>query len=81
MCNHFNMEDGRRYATFLACLLYDIKKGKNASKTHTQRISAVNGESAVTDCNCQKWFAKCHVGDFSLADAPWTLQGQVDQLS
>ena len=30
----------------------------------------VYGEGAVTDQTCQKWFAKCCAGDFSLDDAP-----------
>ena len=52
-------------------MLYYFKKGKNATETQ-KRICAVNGEGAVTDQTCQKWFAKFHAGDFSLDDAPWS---------
>ena len=50
-------------------MLYYFKKGKNATEMH-EKICAVFGEGAVTDRTCQKWFAKFHVGDFSLDDAP-----------
>ena len=54
--SHFNIEDGRKYATFLEyyallayyVLAYYFKKGKNATKT-PQKICAVYGEGAVTD--------------------------------
>ena len=32
----------------------------------------MHGEGAVTARMCQKWFAKFHVTDFSLDDAPWS---------
>ena len=35
-----------------------------------KKICAVYGEGAVTDRTCQKWFAKFHVGNFSLDVAP-----------
>ena len=47
LCSHFNIEDGRKYATFQHIMLYYFKKGKNA--TETQKIFAVCGEGAVTD--------------------------------
>ena len=37
----------------------------------------------MTDSMCQKWFAKFHVGDFSLDDAPWlgrTVEVDRDQI-
>ena len=39
-------------------MLYYFKKSKNATETHTQKISAVYGEGSVTDWTCQKWFEK-----------------------
>ena len=86
MCSHFNIEDGRKYATFLEyyallayyVLAYYFKKGKNATKT-PQKICAVYGEGAVTDWTCQKWFAKFRAGGFSLNDAPrWGRPVEVD---
>ena len=70
MCySHFNTEDGRKYATFLACFaLFNFMKGKNATETHT--VYGVYGEDAMTDQMCQKWFGKSHAGDFLLDDAP-----------
>ena len=68
LCSHFNIEDGRKKATFSA---YYALKGKNATETH-KKICAVYGEGAVTDQTCQKWFAKFRAGDFSLDDAPWS---------
>ena len=56
-------------------MLYYFKKGKNATETH-EKIYAVYGEGAVTHQTCQKWFAKFRAGDFSLDDAPQS----VDQL-
>ena len=55
---------------FQHIMLYQFKKGKNA--TETQTIYAAHGEGAVTDRTCQEWFAKFHAGDFSLDDAPWS---------
>ena len=37
-----------------------------------KNICAVNGEGAVTDRACRKWFVKFCAGDFSLDDAPQT---------
>ena len=71
MCNHFNIEDGRKKATFWHIMLYYFKKGKNATEMHKE-ICAVCGEGAVTDRTCQKWFAKFCAGDFSLDDTPWS---------
>ena len=79
LCSHFNSEDGRKTATFLAyyALLFQerLKSSLNAKKKK-KKICAVYGEGAVTDQMCQKWFAKFCAGDFSLDDAPQSL----DQL-
>ena len=42
LCSHFNIECGRKYATF--------------SAYHALKICAVYGECAVTDQTYQKWF-------------------------
>ena len=31
--DHFNIEDGRKFATFWCIMLYYFKKGKNATET------------------------------------------------
>ena len=41
-----------------------------------KKIRAVYGEGAVTDQKCRKWFAKFRDRDFSLDNAPQS----VDQL-
>ena len=69
LCSHFNTEDGRKYATFLAYYALYFKKSKNATKTQ-KKICAVYGESAMTVQICQKLFVKFCAGDFSLDDAP-----------
>ena len=71
MYSHFNIEDGRKYATFPAYYALLFQKGKNATGTHTEKICAVYGEGAVTDRMCQKWFARFRAGHFPLDDAPW----------
>ena len=49
LCSHFNIEDGRKKATFLAYYaLFFFKKGENATETR-KRICAVYGEGAMTD--------------------------------
>ena len=68
LCSYFNTKDGRKNATFSTYYTYYFKKGKNAAETQ-KKICAVFGEGAVTDQTCQKWFAKFHVGDFSMDDA------------
>ena len=45
---HFNTEDGRK-KHFQHIMLYYIKKGKNATEAHTQKVCAVYEEGAVTD--------------------------------
>ena len=75
LCSHFNIEDGRKYATFWHVMLYYFKKGKNATEMQKKtkiQICAVYGEGAVTDQTCQKWFVKFHAGDFSLDNGPWS---------
>ena len=47
------------------------KKGKNATETQ-KKICAANGEGAVPDATCQRWFVRFQAGDFSLANAPWS---------
>ena len=42
--------------------LYYFKKGKNATEMKKKKICAGNGEGAVTDRKCQKWFAKLPAG-------------------
>ena len=69
LCSHFNIEDGRKKQHFQHIMLYYFKKGKNTTETQ-KKIFTVYGEGAVTDRMCQKWFAKFHVGDFSLGNAP-----------
>ena len=77
---HFNIEDGRKWATFSAIMLCDFKKGKKHNwNTYTAQIFCAGDLCsvwAVTDWMCQKWLAKFCAGDFSLDDA----QGQVDLL-
>ena len=68
LCSHFNIEDERKYATFLACSGYYFKKSKNATEMQ-KKICAVYREGSVTDRTCQKWFAKFCAGDFLLEDA------------
>ena len=48
LCSHFNIEDGRKYTTFLKNYAYYFKKGKNATDTQ-KKICAMYGEGAVTD--------------------------------
>ena len=57
LCSHFNIEDGRKYATFWHVMLYYFKTGKNRTETQ-KKICAVCGEGAVTDQMCQKWFVR-----------------------
>ena len=56
MCSHFNIEDGKIYATFLAyyALLFQERQKCNWNT----KICAVCGEGAMTDQTCQKWFVK-----------------------
>ena len=51
-------------------VLYYLKKGRNATETHTEKTCAVYGQSAVTDRMHQKWCAKFRARDFSLGNAP-----------
>ena len=68
-CSYFNIEDERKWATFLEYDAFLFQERKNTNETQ-KKICAVYGEGAVTDRTCQKWFAKFHAGDFSLDDAP-----------
>ena len=53
LCSHFNIKDGRKYTTFWHIMLYNFKKGKNATETQ-KKIYAVYGEGSVTDGTCQR---------------------------
>ena len=63
------MEENAQH--FWHILLYYFKKGKNATETQ-KKICVVDGEGAVTDQTCQKWFVKFCAGDFLLDDALWS---------
>ena len=54
-------------------MLYDFKKGKNATEKHTKKICAVYGEGAVTGQLCQKWFEKFGTGGFSSTEWYWMV--------
>ena len=64
LSSHFNIEDGRKYATLWHLMLYYFKKGKNA--TELQEMICAVYEVAVTDRTCQKWFVKFHAGQCSM---------------
>ena len=72
LCNHFNIEDGRKKQHLRHIMLCYFKEDKNATETQKKKICAVYGEGAVTDRTCQKWFAKFCAGDFSLDNDPWS---------
>ena len=56
---------------FWHIMLYYFKKGKNATETQKRKKDrAVYAEGSVTERMNQKWFVKCHAGDFFLDDAP-----------
>ena len=56
-----------------------LRKIKDTTKMEKKKICAVCGEGAVTDGMCQKWFAKCHAGDFLRDDTPhWGRPVEVD---
>ena len=75
MCSHFNIEDGRKYATFLHIMLYYFKKGKNTTEMQ-KKIHAGYEESAVTDRTRQSGLLS-----FMLEISRWTmLHSQEDQL-
>ena len=67
-------------------LLYYSRKVKTLLKCKKKKICAVYGEGAVTDCTCQKRFAKFHAGDSSLDNAPQSSRpvevhrGQIETL-
>ena len=69
MCNHFNIEDGRKYTTFLAYYALFQERLKTQLK-HKKKTCAMYGEGAVTDQMCQKWFARFCAGGFSVHDVP-----------
>ena len=49
------MEENTQH--FQPIMLYYFKKGKNTIETW-KKICVVDGEGAVTDRMCQKWFVK-----------------------
>ena len=49
------MEEDKQHIQHI--MLYYFKKGKNATETQ-KKICVVDGEGAVTDQTCQKWFVK-----------------------
>ena len=50
LCSHFNIEDGRKQATFLAYYDY-FRKGKNATKTHRKRcVQCVEKVLRLIEC-------------------------------
>ena len=80
MCSHFNVKDGRKYATLLSYYALLFQERKNATERQ-KKICAVYGESAVTYQMCQNWFVRLCAEDFTLHGAPWGgPTGQVHQL-
>ena len=63
---------------FQQIMLYYSKKCKDA--TETQKICAVQAEGAVTDRMCQKWFVTFRAGDFSLRNAPRSVEIDSDEI-
>ena len=57
MCNHFNIEDERKYAISLAYHALLFQEDKNATEMQN-KICTGYREGAVTDQMCQKWFAQ-----------------------
>ena len=64
LCSHFNIEDGRKCATFLTFYALLFQDATEMQK----KIFVVYGEGAVSDQMCQKWFVKFHTGDSLLVD-------------
>nr|XP_043067479.1 histone-lysine N-methyltransferase SETMAR-like [Drosophila bipectinata] len=50
-------------------LLFYFRKGKNATQAR-KKLCDVYGEDALSERQCQRWFAKFREGDFSFEDAP-----------
>ena len=64
----------------ILCFTISRKVKTNGKK---KKICAVDGEGAVTDGMCQKWFVKFRAGDFSLEDAAQSgrpVEGDSDQI-
>ena len=57
---------------FQPMMLHYFKNGTNTTERQI-KMCAVYGEGGVTDHMCQKWLAKVLAGDFSLEDAPWSV--------
>ena len=41
LCSHFNTENGRKYATFLAYHVFYFKKGKNTTETKKRFVQCM----------------------------------------
>ena len=66
LCSHFNIEDGRKYVTFLT--YYALLSQE--SNWNAKKICSVYGDSAVTGWTWQEWFVEFCDGDFLLNNAP-----------
>lgn len=54
---------------FRHILLYYFRKGKNAAQV-AKKLRDVYGDKALKETQCQSWFVKFRLGDFSLKDKP-----------
>lgn len=54
---------------FRYILLFYFRKGKNATQA-CEKLRKVYGNDALTERQCQRWFAKFRSGDFDVNDAP-----------
>jgi len=50
-------------------LLYEFNKGNNATES-ARNIKAVYGDRTISVSQCQRWFQKFRVGNYSLKDEP-----------
>ena len=69
---------------FWHIMLYYFKKDRNATEMQKKKKDLCSdGEGAVTDQMCQKWFVELHAGHFSLEAAPWSgrpVEVESDQI-
>ncbi|GFV92352.1 histone-lysine N-methyltransferase SETMAR [Trichonephila clavipes] len=61
------MESDKQH--FRHILLFYYRKGRNAVQVR-KKLTDVYGESVLTVCQCQNWFAKFRSGNFDVEDAP-----------
>lgn len=61
------MEDQSEH--FRHILLFYFRKGKKAVEAR-EKLCEVYGKDAMSDRQCQRWFAKFRLGDFGVKDAP-----------